>query len=391
MVSIVNRKQSIQYKKQREPLKWIARITVLAFLIIILILIPSGELFGFDPDYPDFMWTYNNEVRKITGGTQKAVYLTGSSMASDQKRQDIYRLIEETELNAIVFNAKEDSGYINYNTSVEFFSEIGSVVPLYDIDQVLAEMDERGIYSIARVVLFKDGILTKARPDLAIQNINNGSPAYLDGGYWADIYNQEIWKYYTELVMELAKKGVDEIQFDYIRGPSRGNLYLAHYPSNTDDMETIWAITGFLETVRHAARNYQVKISADVYGFVLIAENDQGIGQLIEELAPYLDYLYPMPYPSHYSSGFLGYSLPEAHPYEVVKYTLDKGLARIGNTDCQIIPWIQAFGLKMTYTEREILLQIKAAEDLGINGFLFWNAGNKYSVVERALKSRLQE
>ena len=384
----MDRKQDIKYKKKNSPLYLAARITVLAVFIVILLFIPVSELSGFDPDYPDFIWTYNSKARKITGGTQKAVYLTGFSMSSTQKREDIYRLIEETELNAIVFNAKEDSGNINYNTSVEFFNEIGAVEPLYDIDEVLEEMDERGIYSIARIVLFKDGILPKARPDLAIQNINNGSPVYLDGGYWADIYSLEVWKHYTELVMELVEKGVDEIQFDYIRGPSKGNLYLAYYPSITAEREKIWAITGFLETVRHAVRNYQVKISADVYGFVLIAENDQGVGQLIEELAPYLDYLYPMPYPSHYSSGFLGYSLPEAHPYEVVKYTLDKGLARIGDTDCQIIPWIQAFGLEMTYTEKEILLQVKAAEDLGINGFLFWNAWNKYGVIERALKSR---
>ncbi|MBA7566378.1 hypothetical protein ES708_08069 [subsurface metagenome] len=383
----MSKKQSIQCNKQSGPALLAARIIVFAFLIILL-LMPAGELFAFTPDYPDFIWAFNCGARKIRGGTQKAVYLTGYSLASDQKREDIYRLIEETELNAIVFNAKEDSGHISYNTSVEFFSEIGSVKPLYDIDQVLSEMDERGIYSIARIVLFKDGILPKARPDLAIQNINNGSPIYLDGGYWADIYSRKVWKYYTELVMELVEKGVDEIQFDYIRGPSRGKLYLAHYPSNTADREKIWAISGFLEMVREATRNYQVKISADVYGFVLIAENDQGIGQLIEELAPYLDYLYPMPYPSHYSSGFLGYSLPEAHPYEVVKHTLDKGLTRIGDTDCLIIPWIQAFGLQMRYTEREILLQLKAAEDLGIEGFLFWNAGNKYSVVERALKSR---
>ncbi len=383
----MSKKQSIQCNKQSRPVLLAARITVLAVLIILL-LIPAGELSAFTPDYPDFIWTFNCGARKIRGGTQKAVYLTGYSMASDQKREDIYRLIEETELNAIVFNAKEDSGHISYNTSIEFFNEIGSVKPLYDIDQVLSEMDERGIYSIARIVLFKDGILPKAWPDLAIQNINNGSPIYLDGGYWADIYSREVWGYYTELVMELVEKGVDEIQFDYIRGPSRGNLSLAHYPSNTADREKIWAISGFLEMVREATRNYQVKISADVYGFVLIAENDQGIGQLIEELAPYLDYLYPMPYPSHYSSGFLGYSLPEAHPYEVVKHTLDKGLTRIGDTDCLIIPWIQAFGLQMRYTEREILLQLKAAEDLGIEGFLFWNAGNKYSVVERALKSR---
>lgn len=382
----MSKKQSIQCKKQNGPVPLAARIIVFAFLIILLI--PAGGLSAFTPDYPDFIWTYNSGARKITGGTQKAVYLTGYSMSSDQKREDIYRLIEETELNAIVFNAKEDSGHISYSTSVEFFNEIGSVKPLYDIDQVLAEMDERGIYSIARIVLFKDDILPKARPDLAIQNINNGSPIYLDGGYWADIYSREVWKYHTELVMELVEKGVDEIQFDYIRGPSRGNLYLANCPSNTEDREKIWAISGFLEMVREATRNYQVKISADVYGFVLIVENDQGIGQLIEKLAPYLDYLYPMPYPSHYSSGFLGYSLPEAHPYEVVKHTLDKGLLRIGDTDCLIIPWIQAFGLKMAYTEREILLQLKATEDLGIDGFLFWNAGNKYSVVERALKSR---
>jgi hypothetical protein len=383
----VNNKRSIQYKKKSKTFRLAARIIVFAVLIIFL-LIPAGELFAFTPDYPDFIWTFNCGARKIRGGTQKAVYLTGYSLASDQKREDIYRLIEETELNAIVFNAKEDSGHISYNTSIEFFYEINAVKPLYDIDKILAEMDERGIYSIARIVLFKDGILPKARPDLAIQNINNGSPIYLDGGYWADIYSREVWKYYTELIMELVEKGVDEIQFDYIRGPSRGNLYLAHYPSNTAGREKTWAISGFLETVRKATRNYQVKISADVYGFVLITENDQGIGQLIEELAPYLDYLYPMPYPSHYSSGFLGYSLPEAHPYEVVKYTLDKGLIRIGDTDCLIIPWIQAFGLKMRYTEREILLQLKATEDLGIEGFLFWNAGNKYSVVERALKSR---
>jgi hypothetical protein len=365
-----------------------ARIFIFAFLIIFL-LMPIGELSGFAPDYPDFVWTFNSKPRKIAGGTQKAVYLSGYSLASSQKRDEIYKLIEETELNAIVFNAKEDEGHISYSSDVEFFNEIGAVKPLYDIDEIIAEMDGRGIYSIARIVLFKDGVLPKARPDLSIQNINNGSPAYLDGGYWADIYSRQVWGYYTELVMELVKKGIDEIQFDYIRGPSKGKLYLAHYPSNTEGREKTWAISGFLEMIREATRNYQVKISADVYGFVLIAENDQGIGQLIEELAPHLDYLYPMPYPSHYSSGFLGYSLPEAHPYEVVKYTLNKGLDRIGDTDCLIIPWIQAFGLQMRYTEKEILLQLNAAEDLGINGFLFWNAWNKYSVVERVLKSRL--
>jgi len=189
--------------------------------------------------------------------------------------------------------------------------------------------------------------------------------------------------------MELVKKGVDEVQFDYIRAPSRGNLSLARYPSNNADEEKTMAITGFLKAVRHATRNYHVKISADVYGFVLITENDQGIGQFIEDMAPHLDFLYPMPYPSHYSTGFLGFSQPEAHPYEVVKYTLEKGFARIGDTGCQIIPWIQAFGLGMKYDESHILGQISASEEFDIEGFLFWNAANKYNIVESALKSRM--
>lgn len=362
-------------------------LVVLVFIFIIFI--PLSGLFAFDPDYPDFVWTYNMGERKISAGTQKAVYLTGYSIASEQKRQDTYRMIEETELNSIVFNVKEDSGEISYDSQVEFFIETGSVKALYDIDQVIGEMDERGIYSIARVVLFKDGVTTGARPDLAVQNIDTGSRIYLDGGYWLDIYNKEVWDHYIDLVLELIGKGVDEIQFDYIRAPARGNISMARFPANKLDRGKVWAITGFLSAVREATKNYPVKISADVFGFVFIAENDQGIGQLIEEMAPYLDFLYPMPYPSHYSSGFLGFSQPEAHPYEVVKYTLDKGLERIGHTQCLIVPWIQAFGLGMSYTEREILLQIEAAEDLDMNGFLFWNAANKYSIVERALKSRV--
>lgn len=373
-------------RKKRTGQLLIAMLWVL--VIILATAIPLSGLSAFDPDYPDFVWTYNMEESKISAGTQKAVYLTGYSMSSEQKRLDIYRMIEETELNGIVFNVKEDSGEVSYNSQVSFFMETGSVNPYYDIDQVIAEMDERDIYSIARVVLFKDGIIPKARPDLAVQDRNTGYPIYLDGGYWLDIYNTEMWDHYIDLVLELAAKGVDEVQFDYIRAPSRGNISMALFPANGLEREKSWAITGFLGRVREATKNIPVKISADVFGFVFIAENDQGIGQLIEEMAPYLDYLYPMPYPSHYSTGFLGFSDPEAHPYEVVKHTLDRGLQRIGHTQCIIIPWIQAFGLGMTYTEREILLQVKAAEDLDRKGFLFWNAGNNYSVVERALKSR---
>jgi hypothetical protein len=321
---------------------------------------------------------------KIIPGTQKGLYLTGYNTGNIEKRDELYRLVGETELNSIVFDVKDDYGYIDYNTDVDFAKEIGAVKNYCEIEVLLKEMKSRRINSIARMVVFKDNILPKARPDLAIKDSRTGKPLYSEGSYWPDIYSEEVWSYHIELIKELAKKGVDEIQFDYIRAPAKGNIY-AEYTHNTGDNSKVWAITNFLKKVREELKDYDIKISADVFGWTFIADNDQGIGQRIEEMAPYLDYIYPMIYPSHYDENFLGYEIPDEHPYEVVKYTLEKGISRIDDTECMVIPWIQAFSLGVKYTEVEILEQIRAAEEMGIDGFLCWNAFNNYYKVEKAL------
>jgi hypothetical protein len=355
-------------------------------LILACSFIPAGDLEA-------------ESSKKITGyrpstywyvrpGTQRAVYLTGWSMGNEAKREEIYGLLRKTSLNSIVFDVKDDWGYIDYDTDVAMAEEIGADKGYYDLDVLLEEINTKEIYGIARFVVFKDSILPREKPEFAILDSRTGKPLHSEGSYWPDIYCEEVWDYYIEIVKELASKGVEEIQFDYIRAPAGRNLSYAEYSYNIDNNTKVWAITSFLKRVREETKNYNIRISADVFGWIFIAENDQGIGQLLEEIVPFLDFIYPMPYPSHYSTNFLGYGLPEAHPYEVVEYTLKKGISRINeanNSDCIVIPWIQAFGLKVSYTEKEIQDQIKASEDLGIEGYLCWNAANNYRVVERAL------
>ena len=325
----------------------------------------------------------------IEPGRQKAVYLTGyHSIASRSFREKIYKMIEETELNSIVFDVKDDSGFIDYDCNLPEALESGAVKNYYDLDEILREFEERDIYSIVRFVAFKDNVLPRMRPELAVINKDTGGPITLEGSTWVDIYNQQAWDYYIAIIRDLAARGVDEVQFDYIRAPSRGNLGSAVYPGNVDGLDKVHAISGFLKRVQQETAGLEIKISADVFGWVFITENDQGIGQLIEEMAPYLDYIYPMAYPSHYNRHFMGFDDAEAHPYEVVRRTLEKGIARIGHLDCMIVPWIQAFSYDLTYTETEILAQVRATEDVGIEGFLFWNAANKYGTVERALLTR---
>ena len=365
-----------------------AKILIIS-LIPVLFIIPLNILGA--ETYKDFLSTYQSKCMKIEPGTQKAVYLTEYSIGNIEKREEIYKLILDTELNSIVFDVKDDRGYIGYNSDVRLAEESGAEKNYYDIDMLMKEMNSKNIYSIARFVAFKDNILPRFRPELAIKDLRTGKPLYSEGSYWPDIYCEEVWDYYIEIIKELARKGVNEIQFDYIRAPAKGNIAYADYTYNTGNNNKVWAVTNFLKKVREETRYYDIKISADVFGWTFIANNDQGIGQMLEEIAPYLDYIYPMSYPSHYSTNFLGYELPEEHPYEVVSYTLKKGLPRIDSTECMVIPWIQAFSLKVKYTEKEILGQIKAAEDLGIEGFLFWNAANKYKTVEKALNIRDNE
>ncbi len=358
----------------------IASLTFALFIIPISNLEAQVGLNFLDHD-PYIYW-------KIKPGTQKAVYLSGFNAASKEKRDKIYKLIGETELNSVVFDVKDDWGYIDYDTDVELAKEIGANKNYYDLDLLIKEMDARKIYGIARFVVFKDSILPKSRTEFAIKDSRTGKPLYSEGSYWPDIYCEQVWDYYIELIKELVSKGIKEIQFDYIRAPARGNIAYAEYTYNTADNTKVWAITNFLKRVREETKGYFIKISVDVFGWVFIADNDQNIGQMLEDIVPYVDYIYPMPYPSHYSSNFLGYKLPESHPYEVVNYTLKRGLSRIDDTECMIIPWIQAFSLRVKYTEKEILEQIKAAEDLKIEGYLCWNAANNYGMVERALNIR---
>jgi len=360
---------------------------LIAFLTFVILIFPLGFLFAnSNIFFPPFVF----EEQKITPGTQKAVYLTGYySIGNKKKRQQIYELIDKTELNSIVFDVKDDNGYIDYNCTIPEVLKTGTVKSYYDIDEILDEFEKRDIYSIARFVAFKDNVLPRARTDFAMLNKNTGNPISLEGSTWVDIYCEEAWDYYINIIKDLASRGVDEIQFDYIRAPSKGNIASAEYPHNVNGYDKVWAIKNFLKKVREETKTYNIKISADVFGWVFIIKNDQGIGQLIEEMAPQLDYIYPMAYPSHYNIHFLGFEDAEAHPYEVVKYTLEKGFERIGDTNCKIIPFVQAFSYDLKYTDKEILAQIRAAEDLGIKGFLFWNAANKYSSVEKALISRV--
>ena len=311
----------------------------------------------------------------------KGIYLTAYTVGKGHF-PELLQLVNNTELNAMVIDLKDDLGRLTYGrTIVPWAAAAGAPDDRFIPDPValVARLAEEGIYPIARIVAFKDNVMTMHRPDLAALN-SQGQPWHYRGSYWLDPYNKENWKYLVALAREAAELGFREIQFDYVRFPSDGDVWNIVYPAK-DDTPFNQVIPAFLRYARASLAEYDVEISADIYGLVPYDPSGQGIGQHFESIAAEVDLVCPMVYPSHYGAGNLGLPDPDSAPYDTVYRTLDAGLQRLerAELDTLIRPWLQSFTIRHTYRADEIRAQIQAAEDLGIHEFLLWNAANYYN------------
>jgi hypothetical protein len=318
--------------------------------------------------------------------TIKAAYLTYFGVGSKEIRGRVLDLAARTEINAVVIDVKGDRGWIVYKTEVPEAVAIGAQGPgtLKNFDELMADFKARGIYTIGRIVTFKDNILSNGRPDLAIIDTRTGKP-WIDRENlaWVDPFREEVWKYNVALAREAAKRGFDEIQFDYVRFPTDGKLGAAKYAHPNNKETRLPAIAGFLGMARRELGPLGVYVAADVFGYTAFNENDTDIGQRIEELAPHLDYFCPMVYPSGYHVGIPGFRNPVQHPYEIVHESVRLIRQRAANQKVRVRPWLQDFKDyafdKRIFGVTEIRAQIKGADDAGAVGWMLWNPRNDYT------------
>ncbi|MGI6575146.1 MAG: putative glycoside hydrolase [bacterium] len=322
------------------------------------------------------------QVRERVPETVRGIYLSGYVAGDHAKREALFQLVEETELNTVVIDYKDSTGKISYMSEVPLAGQINAGErKIGDLPELLERLEERGIYTIARIVVFQDPIFAAAKPELALRNRRTGG-LWRDrkGLAWADPYSQTVWDYNISLAQEAAELGFREIQWDYVRFPSDGAIKDIEYPL-ADDRTKSEVITAFLTYAREKLEPYPVYISADIFGLITSVDNDQGIGQYFEDVAGAVDYISPMVYPSHYALRTFGLPDPNKAPYETVYRAIEDGQERLREGDGILRPWLQDFSLGYTYGSEEVMAQIKALEDLGINQWLLWNPANKYTAA----------
>lgn len=309
----------------------------------------------------------------------RALYAPAAIFEAPGRLDQFLELMERTEANAMVIDVKETSGQLYYATDLPEAVEAGAVMetPIFDLAELLPMLEARGIYTIARMVVMKDNTTAAARPELAVRNAATGEP-WRDniGGAWLDPSAPGVAEYVAAIAGDLADKGFDEVQLDYIRFFSDGPYDLAD--TNLPNVQSfrLPAIQRVLRVVSSRLETTKAFLGADVFPISFIVPDDQGIGQRPEVILPYVDYFCPMVYPSHYGPGVFGFPIPNEHPYEVIDETLQIMNEQKAGLPVVIRPWIQDFGYGPfpPYTVDQIRAEMQAAADNGAKGWMIWNA-----------------
>jgi hypothetical protein len=314
----------------------------------------------------------------------KAVYLP-SHCFTERKITEFKHYAELAGFNAVVLHVKDPHGMLRWKSTNALARANNSVASYGLVEHSLKQLKERGFWCIAKLDVFADHQLVRQDPSLGILDMRTGGPwADKNGLYWANPFNQKVWEYNISLCHELIDLGFDEIQFDYIRFPSDGDLSAMNFPVMDAALSRTQCIGKFLETAYSRLKPRGVVISVDLFGLVAWKWEDFGVGQKLEAIAPHVDVICPMFYPSHFPRGFLGKQNPAEFPLEIMELSMKRIKKR---TDKCIRPWIQGFW----YTPDAINAQIDGVMLAENKSWSVWNPSGNYATTYDALGKRLNQ
>jgi hypothetical protein len=342
-------------------------------------------------------------VRDRAPSAIRGIYLNAYAAGSRNRLGRLMEMAENSEINAFVIDVKDERG-IRYRSDIELAMELSQPeeVTIRNLGALADTLRARGIWSIARIVVFKDPILSKARTDWSIQKPGGGNWVDRAGNTWVSPWDERVWDYNISIAEEVARAGFDEIQFDYVRFPEpyRRTLPPQVHPRARGDRTD--AIAAFLNEARKRLHPLGVPVAADLFGLTPNTYDDVDIGQQFETLSAVADHILPMAYPSHYLPTHLpGVSRPNRMPYETVFKSVGMAVLRNrrmkdeGILPGRLIPWLQAFNAPWVdrdfpYGPQQLRDQVRAVYDVGLEDWILWHPGSRYEQVSDAFEATLE-
>lgn len=327
----------------------------------------------------------------------RGIYISGMMAGNKDAFMNILDSAAGTEINTVVIDLKDDEGRITCQIDTPVVTEIGACRPyVEDIEGLIAELKERGLYVIARVVAFRDPYLAEQKPEWSLHLADGSLYRDRQGMAWVDPYRQEVWDYLVEVGTAAREVGFDEVQFDYIRFCTESSVKNVVFDETvTKGRSKTDVITEFVQYAYECLASQGLFVSADVFGTIIGSDIDaNAVGQIYTDMVKHLDYICPMIYPSHYSGGNFGIEHPDTEPYKTVLAALEQSKAVLAeaaekdeeeHTQAIVRPWLQDFtasylgeGNYIHYDSDQVAAQIQAVKDAGYDEWMLWSAANRY-------------
>lgn len=366
--------------------------SILLFVIVLLI---AGGFF-FPTEYKSLGFDIASTTEPITlplpfqvthiktPDQVKALYMSGWVAGNEKLRDNLVKIIDTTELNAVVIDVKDYTGRLSFLVKDPELKKINSAEErVKDIREFIGQLHDRGIYVIGRISSFQDSFLVNTHPEFAVKTKAGKVWKDYKGVSWLDAGAKPVWEYLARIGDESYSVGFDELNFDYIRFPSDGNMIDIAY-SFSNGRPRAEVMKSFFEYIGGYFREKNITTSVDLFGLTTSSTGDLGIGQVLEPALKNFDFVAPMVYPSHYPPNFNGYPNPAAKPYEIIHYAMSAGIKKAetaSTSPTKLRPWLQDFSINGThYTPEMIRAQMQATYDVGLNSWMLWNASNVYTV-----------
>ncbi|MDE5412632.1 putative glycoside hydrolase [Alkalihalobacterium chitinilyticum] len=357
----------------------------------------AKEIVKKDLEFPDRMarFVFDSGFTFQYPDAVRGIYVTGNS-AGGERMNSLLELIDSTELNAMVIDIKDDHGYLTYKPEDDSPFYYISQNYIKNTEDLMKTLEEKQIYPIARIVVFKDTVLAEKKPELSFKTADGKVWKNRRGEAFVNPFLKEVWDYNVAIAEKAAKMGFKEIQFDYVRFPEGFErrdedlkYSVGEYEGGDGDnvQKRVTAVADFVAYAREQLAPYDVDVSVDIFGYAATIPEAPGIGQNFLKISENVDVISSMIYPSHWTSYF-GIDKPDLYPYELVDAYAKVENELLGQLDTPPVsrPWIQDFtaswlgaGNYKSYGKDEVEAQIKALNDNGINEYLLWNASNRYT------------
>jgi hypothetical protein len=325
----------------------------------------------------------------------RGIYLNAYAAGSTKRLATLLAMADSTEINAFVIDVKDEKG-MRYHSELPLQKEIGGEITISNLKTLVDSVHAHGVWAMARIVAFKDHILSEKKPEWSIKQQGGALWRDKQGKTWVSTWDPNVWEYNIQIAEEVLKAGFDEVQFDYVRFPEPfPSLPKQIHPQEKGDRTD--AIVQFLSMAKPRIHALGGVMAADLFGLSPNDPKDVQIGQQWERILVVADHVLPMTYPSHYLPTHLkGVPKPNQMPYETIVQSVGMGVVRMQRLReagapriARVIPWLQGFSAPWVtrdypYGPEQAAAQIKGVYDVGLEDWVFWHPGSKYELISGA-------